>query len=136
MHAKVGPEEENNDLGVDGDDTPIKSLRNQCLFVRTLKIKLSEDVWKRTFPAKSVAIGSFDDQVFPLATKASASSSPSLSSLGSGEFGGGESPPTSFSERSADSDSSISERTSGDEEYNDGPLSPVVSGLAALPILC
>ncbi len=50
VQAKIGPEEENNDLAVDGDNSAISSIRNQCLFVRTVKITLAESVWEKLFP--------------------------------------------------------------------------------------
>ena len=132
VQAKVGPEEENNDLGVDGDDAQITSLRNQCLFVRTLKIKLSDEAWNRTFPTKSIAIDSSDDKISSATTSVSTTLSPTT--IGSSVFGGGEAPATSLSERDAAGDCNSSENTSGDEEYNDRPHHSTVSGLAALSI--
>ncbi len=130
VHAKVGPED-NNELGVNRDE--ITSLRNQCLFVRTLKIKLADEVWKRTFPTKSVAIGSSSDDISSAIPSLSTTLSPTPT--GSSGFGGGEAPPTSLSERDAASDSNTSENTSGDEEYNERPHHSSVSGLAALTVI-
>ena len=45
--VRVGPEPgENQELG----ETPRRQLRNQCLFMRTLSVTLSDSVWAETFP--------------------------------------------------------------------------------------
>ena len=45
--VRVGPEPgENEELG----ETPNRQLRNQCLFMRTLSVTLSDSVWAETFP--------------------------------------------------------------------------------------
>jgi hypothetical protein len=45
--VRVGPEPgENEELG----ETPTRQLRNQCLFMRTLSVTLSDSVWAETFP--------------------------------------------------------------------------------------
>ena len=45
--VRVGPEPGDNDeLG----ETPTCQLRNQCLFMRTLSVTLSDSVWAETFP--------------------------------------------------------------------------------------
>ena len=131
VQAKVGPEEENDDLGMDGDETRISTLRNQCLFVRTLKIKLSEDAWERTFPAKIVVMNSFNEEVCPYEAPSNTSSlsfspPPSFSPSSSADLGCSESLPTSLSQRDNES-MNISDRSSGDEDYNDYINSPPVS---------
>ena len=131
VQAKVGPEEENDDLGMDGDETRISTLRNQCLFVRTLKIKLSEDAWERTFPAKIVVMNSFNEEVSPYKAPSNTSSlsfspPPSFSPSSSADLGCSESLPTSLSQRDNES-MNISDRSSGDEDYNDYINSPPVS---------
>ena len=45
--VRVGPEPgENEELG----ETPTRKLRNQCLFMRTLSVTLSDSVWAEAFP--------------------------------------------------------------------------------------
>ena len=45
--VRVGPEPgENEELG----ETPTRQLRNQCLFMRTLSVTLSDSMWAETFP--------------------------------------------------------------------------------------
>ena len=45
--VRVGPEPgENDELG----ETPTCQLRNQCLFMRTLSVTLSDSVWAEAFP--------------------------------------------------------------------------------------
>jgi hypothetical protein len=45
--VRVGPEPGKNDeLG----ETPTCQLRNQCLFMRTLSVTLSDSVWAEAFP--------------------------------------------------------------------------------------
>jgi hypothetical protein len=51
--VRVGPEPgENDELG----ETPTRKLRNQCLFMRTLSVTLSDSVWAETFPGTESAI--------------------------------------------------------------------------------
>ena len=51
--VRVGPEPgENDELG----ETPTCQLRNQCLFMRTLSVTLSDSVWAETFPGAVSAI--------------------------------------------------------------------------------
>jgi hypothetical protein len=51
--VRVGPEPgENEELG----ETPTRQLRNQCLFMRTLSVTLSDSVWAETFPGTVSAI--------------------------------------------------------------------------------
>ena len=51
--VRVGPEPgENDELG----ETPTRQLRNQCLFMRTLSVTLSDRVWAETFPGTVSAI--------------------------------------------------------------------------------
>ncbi|KJA13244.1 hypothetical protein HYPSUDRAFT_174121, partial [Hypholoma sublateritium FD-334 SS-4] len=54
VHAKVGPEVDNDDLEDSEDGRPI---RNQTPFVQTTRIKLPDDVWRQVFP---VSVGSDD----------------------------------------------------------------------------
>ncbi|KAF8802237.1 hypothetical protein BYT27DRAFT_7197332 [Phlegmacium glaucopus] len=51
--VRVGPEPgENEELG----EVPTCQLRNQCLFMRTLTVTLSDSVWAETFPGTVSAI--------------------------------------------------------------------------------
>ena len=51
--VRVGPEPgENEELG----ETPTRKLRNQCLFMRTLSVTLSDSGWAETFPGTVSAI--------------------------------------------------------------------------------
>ena len=51
--VRVGPEPgENEELG----ETPTRKLRNQCLFMRSLSVTLSDSVWAETFPGTPSAI--------------------------------------------------------------------------------
>ncbi len=90
---KSDREDENDDL-VGGDDhpqVPVSSLRNQCLFARTIKITLREDVWQQLFPEEDVIVGPQDKNIFqfnstleqstslPPSSSPSPSTSPSLS---------------------------------------------------------
>ena len=51
--VRVGPEHgENEELG----ETPTRKLRNQCLFMRTLRVTLSDNEWAETLPATVSAI--------------------------------------------------------------------------------
>ncbi len=58
VEANVGPEHENDDLA-GGENEPqvqVSSLRNQCLFVCTHRIRLAEDVWKQVCPGQGVVV--------------------------------------------------------------------------------
>lgn len=121
VQAKVGPEDENDDLVLDGDDTPTSSIRNQCLFVRTVKIKLAETVWKQLCPVVNVIM---DEEIAPSYSHLtppppSSDSSSSLSPPSSQLLGSVYSPPTSVSSHDSDSNASISIASSDDEEYNE-----------------
>ncbi len=61
VHGKVGPEDENNDLAGGIDDPPVSSLRNQCLFVRTIKIRLHDKIWRKLFPSQDIAVDLQED---------------------------------------------------------------------------
>jgi hypothetical protein len=51
--VRVGPEPgENEELG----ETPTRQLRNQCLFMRTLSVTLSDSLWAETFPGTVSAV--------------------------------------------------------------------------------
>ena len=51
--VRVGPEpEENEELG----ENPTRQLRNQCLFMRSLSVTLSNSMWAETFPGTVSAI--------------------------------------------------------------------------------
>ena len=51
--VRVGPEPgENEELG----ETPTCKLRNQCLFMRSLSVTLSDSVWAETFPGTVSAV--------------------------------------------------------------------------------
>ncbi|KJA22801.1 hypothetical protein HYPSUDRAFT_66779 [Hypholoma sublateritium FD-334 SS-4] len=63
VRAKIGPEDENDDLAGREDEPQVSSLRNQCLFIRTIKIRLAEDVWNQLFPGKDVTVGLQDRDV-------------------------------------------------------------------------
>jgi hypothetical protein len=60
--VRVGPEPgENDELG----ETPTRQLRNQCLFMRTLTVTLSDSVWAETFPGTVSAINQEGSQPDP-----------------------------------------------------------------------
>ena len=57
--VRVGPESgENEELG----ENPMRQLRNQCLFMRTLSVTLSDSVWAETFPGTASTINHQDSQ--------------------------------------------------------------------------
>ncbi|KJA23883.1 hypothetical protein HYPSUDRAFT_65988 [Hypholoma sublateritium FD-334 SS-4] len=80
VQAKVGPEDENDDLA-GGDDVPhVSSLRNQCLFARTIKIRLAGDVWQQQFPEQDVMVGLQDEHISEFDSRLEKSVSPPPSS--------------------------------------------------------
>ncbi len=147
VEANVGPEHENDDLA-GGENEPqvqISSLRNQCLFVCTHRIRLAKEVWKQISPGQGVAVsdqnerpsgqqndisqsGSGSRLVTSLPSPSSSSSSslskPQSSLLQyseserswSQDVGSVHSPPTSVSQSDRDSISDSSVHSSEDTE--------------------
>lgn len=61
VQAKVGPEDDNDDLRQDESQTG--SFGNQCLFVRSIRIKLAHSEWRHIPTGRSVSVTSFDSDV-------------------------------------------------------------------------
>ena len=108
--VRIGPESgENEELG----ETSTCKLQNQCLFMRTLSVTLSDSVWAETFPGTVSAIKNQggpqpeyrgQQHLRPSTLNTSSSSSDSASSM----QGGGRSP--------GPSDSEIAEEKDKDDE--------------------
>ena len=72
--VRVGPDPRDNEgLG----ETPTCQLRNQCLFMRTLRVTLSDSVWAETFPGAVSAINQESSQLRPPNPNTSSSESSS-----------------------------------------------------------